>query len=441
MAAITIPCLVPRTRARKGTSWYWVPSATLKRAGFRLEALGKDETVAINRARAINQQVDAWKAGGPVTFKVEARRQAGTVAWLIGQYREKVVKGINPATRQPRLKPKTAEGYETALRRIDEWAGKHPLAYVTPARVTALRDAIVRPPGEGGIGHAPAFVMLKTLRQLFAFAERIDAIPKRSNPATDFELGAPPARAVVWELEDDAAFDAAAYKLGLPGMVLAREIALYSAQREGDLIAFTEGQLQPLHQIHDETVRRVFADEHGLVRGWCFTQSKSISRAKKKASAPTVMEIPMEQAMLRRIDEVLRTNRARDRARTPPVIISHVLVDDRTGLPWKKRAFIAAYRQILTEAARATGRTTMAGLVWHDLRRTRVVRLRRMGFRPEQIATITGHSPQSIQMMLEVYGPIDATMTANTLAAAITALPTSQPQQNPFNKPANQHAS
>jgi hypothetical protein len=46
----------------------------------------------------------------------------------------------------------------------------------------------------------------------------------------------------------------------------------------------------------------------------------------------------------------------------------------------------------------------------------RVVRLRRRGMDPAMIATITGHSPQSIHMMLKVYGPVDPTITAAALA-------------------------
>jgi hypothetical protein len=61
----------------------------------------------------------------------------------------------------------------------------------------------------------------------------------------------------------------------------------------------------------------------------------------------------------------------------------------------------------------------MRDLVWHDLRRTRVVRLRRLGLDAGAIATITGHSPAAIWSMLKVYGPADPQMTAAALARAI----------------------
>ena len=71
----------------------------------------------------------------------------------------------------------------------------------------------------------------------------------------------------------------------------------------------------------------------------------------------------------------------------------------------------------------------MAQLVWHDLRRTRVVRLRRRGMAKEMIAALTGHSPRAIEEMLRVYGPIDPTMTASAVVASLPARATRAPNQ------------
>jgi integrase len=308
------------------------------------------------------------------------------------------------------LRAKTAEGYETSLKRIETWAGKHPVAYVTPARVRALRDAVAKPRDQGGLGHSAAFALLKTLRLLFAYAERIDMIPKGSNPATNFDLGAPAPRAALWSADDEAAFIAAANDLGLPSLTLAIELALYTAQREGDLIAFTEAQLQIL-PIEDLRLTKIFAGPDGKVRGWQLVQQKT-----SDDYVSVEMEIPFAPDLLERVQTAIRNNRARDRAAEPKRLLTHVLIDDRTGLPWKKRAFISAWTKVLDHAAKATGRDTMRDLVWHDLRRTRVVRLRRKGMDPAMIASITGHNFRSIEMMLKVYGPIDPTITAAALA-------------------------
>lgn len=412
MARITIPCLVARTNKRGITSWYWQPSKTLRDAGWEPQPLGSNEGAAIAAARARNEEIEAWRKGASMPQAVRRHAAQGTVAALIARYRREYLYGKRPSG-APILKPKTIESYATALDRIDAWAGKHPIAYVTPARVRALRDAIAKPKDKGGLGQSAAFNLLAVLRQLFRFAESVDLIPKGSNPATHFGLEKAPPRSSVWELEDDAAFDAAAYELGLPSMVLAREIALFSAQREGDLIAFTEPQFQQL-DIFDPRLREILAGEDGTVMGWSLVQQKGSNERVRRE-----MQIPFEPKLALRVADAIRTNRARDRAADPPRLVTSVLVDDRTGLPWKKRAFIQCYRKVLDHAADRTGRTSMRTLTWHDIRRTRVVRLRRRGTPKEMIAAITGHDPKTIDEMLKVYGPIDPTTTAAAIAGTL----------------------
>lgn len=413
MAQIRIPRLVAKKNVHGAiTSWHWQPSKTLADAGWRPEPLGADEGKAIARARELNLQVDQWKSGGPKPERIQSRVNPGTVASLIARYRREHVNGKKPDGR-PLLRDKTREAYETALKRIEQWAGPHPLVYVTPLRVRALRDATAKPIDQGGLGHSAAYALLKTLRQLYAFAESVDLIPRGSNPATSFGLSPPPPRDAKWELDDDAAFDAAARDLGMPGMVLARELALYSAQREGDLITFTEGQLQQL-EIFDPIVRRAFAADDRAVWGWQLDQEKTSTDYSRR-----MLSIPFEPALLEKVQLAIRTNRARDRAATPPRLVTHVLVDPRTGLPWKKRDFNKAYRKVLDHAADRTGREHMRELTWHDLRRTRVVRLLRRGFGEQAISAITGIDPKTIAAMIKIYGPIDPTITAAALAASL----------------------
>lgn len=417
MAQIRIPCLVPKKNtAGVITSWHWQPSKTLRLAKWKPQPLGKDPGLAFAAAELRNAQVAAWRSGGPHPDLDHrgrtgpAHRQLGTVAALVARYRTEHVHGKKPDGR-PLLRAKTAEAYETGLKRIELWAGPQPLAFVTPARIRALRDKVARPTTNGGLGHSAAHALLKTVRQLFAFAEAVDLIPKGSNPATDFKLAPPPPRASIWELDDDAAFDAAARDKGLPGMALARELALYTAQREGDQILFTEGQLTEL-QILDPVVRRAFAPAGQPVMGWQLDQTKTSTDYSRR-----MLALPFDQALLGKVQAALRTNRARDRSATPPRLLSYVLVDDRTGLPWKKRDFIKAYRMVLEHAATSTARPHMASLTWHDLRRTRVVRLRRRNFDKTMIGAITGLDPKTIDAMLKIYGPIDPTITAAALAA------------------------
>ncbi|WP_226019738.1 tyrosine-type recombinase/integrase [Novosphingobium sp. FKTRR1] len=424
MAKITIPCLVGKTNKAGVTNWYWQPSATLARAGWRPLSLGQDEWKAVAAARARNDEVEQWRNGGAKPREIKAPVQPSTFAALIDRYRRERVEGKKP-NGQPLLRPKTRAVYETSLKRLEAWAGKHPVSYITPLRVKALKDANATTVEMGGLGHAAAFNLLRQLRQVLDFAESIELIPKGSNPATDFDLGAPPPRRQVWEADDEAAFIAAAYKLGKPSMALAIELGLYTAQREGDLIGMTEPQVQELDLFDPVLVQRL-AGKDGKVRGWCFNQTKT-----SNDQYEVRMEIPFEPTILVKVEAAIRANRARDRAADPPRLLTHVLIDDDTGKPWKQRHFISTYRRIIDEAVKHTGRTGMEDLVWHDLRRTRVVRLRRRGMPMEMIASITGHSLQAIKEMLKVYGPVDATITAQAIAGT---LPPQEPEQAETNE-------
>ena len=412
MAKIDIPCLISRTAQSGVTSWYWQPSRTLRAAGWEPVALGKDRAAAVRIAEARNEEVDAWKNGGKIPRGIRARSATGTFGALIDRYRRDIVHGTKPSG-APRLKPRTRIVYETGLKRLETWGGKHPLAFITPARVRALRDATARPIAKGGIGHAAAHNLLKVGRQVFAFGENIDAIPKGANPFANFDLAAPPPRSASWSEEDQAAFVAAAYELGYPSMALAIELAIYTAQRESDLIAFTEPQFQAL-RIHNPAVHERLAGDDGIVRGWVFAQIKTTTEY-----AERLMEIPFEPEIRAKVEAAIRTNRARDRAATPPRLITHVLVNDATGLPWNQRHFIRTWSKIADHAAKRTGRDGMRKLVWHDLRRTRVVRLRRHGHDKTTISAITGLDPKSIDEMLKIYGPIDPTITAAAIAGTL----------------------
>lgn len=406
MANIRIPFLV-----QKRNAWFWQPSKTLYDAGWRSIPLGHDEGRAIEEARAINKRVAAWRLGGPGPGEVRKYVARGTGLELIARYRAEHLDAKHqhgPRAGQYKLAARTRENYETPLKRLEMWMGDMLLEAVTPNRVRVLKNTLTGPEAKGGIGHAPAFQMLKMGRQLFAFAIATDMVPIGHNPFLKFGLGAPDARRTIWKHAHEKAFDDAALRLGRPGMVLARKLALYSAQRETDIIRFTENDYQSI-ELFDPTLIQHFGDKDGVVKGW-------VLERQNKTGMP--LEIPFDTALRAEIEAAFRTNRARDRAATPQRLVTYLLVDEKQGTPWKQRHFITIMREILADAARVTGMAEMNELVWHDHRRTRVVRLRRMGMPKEQIATVTGTSNQTIDAMLAAYGPIDAQMTAHALAAA-----------------------
>ncbi len=411
MAKLDIPGWVTKQNASKTVTWhYWQPNATQRKAGWKQLSFGTDETAAIAGCRARNEEIDIWKRGGSRPKEIKKLLARGTIDALIDRYKAEYMNANGPDGK-PNVAAKTRESYATALKRISIWAGDQPLAYVTPARVRALRDAMMQPLDKGGVGHAPAHNTLKMLRQLFAFAISVDLVPKGQNPATDFALGAPAPRRTIWKVSHDSAFDTSARHLGFPSMALAREIGLFSAQREHDLIHFNEHQYQPI-ELFDQLLIDRLGDDQGVVKGWILDQHKT---------GLMQLEIPFDPPLRAKVEAALKANRARDRAANPPRLATHIIVNDKTGLPWAKRGFISAWTAILEHAAEASNQPEMRELVWHDLRRTRVVRLRRQRVPKEQIATVTGTSPQTIDAMLKAYGPIDATMTAGTIVASLDA--------------------
>lgn len=403
-----IDCLIKKRR-----SWFWQPSKTLRDAGWPPKPLGRDEEAAKIEAKAINKRVAEWRTGGPPADQVRKHVARGTGLELITRYRAEYLNARHehgPKTGQFKLAQRTRENYETPLKRMEIWMGDMALATITPNRVRILRDTCMGPEATGGIGHAASFQLLKMGRQLFAFGISIDLVEQGKNPFTDFGLGAPPARRTVWKHAHEKAFDDAALRLGLPSLVLARKLALYSAQREGDILRFTENDYRPI-ELFDPRLIEHFGDKDGVVWGWVLEQQH-------KTDMP--LQIPFDAAMRAEAEKALRHNRAADRAADPQRLVTSLITEERTGQPWKQRHFITKWGEVLADAAAATGMTEMTDLVWHDLRRTRVVRLRRMGMPKEQIATVTGTSNETIDAMLDAYGPIDATMTAHALAAAAT---------------------
>ena len=62
-------------KPQKGGSvlYYWQPSASLARAGFKTVPLGQDRAEAIAQAEALNAKVDQWRGGLPVLGQEPSR--------------------------------------------------------------------------------------------------------------------------------------------------------------------------------------------------------------------------------------------------------------------------------------------------------------------------------------------------------------------------------
>lgn len=408
-----VPFLTPRTLATGQQGYYWVPSATLKRAGWASIPLGLDLAKAITAAEQRNEQVAQWKSGGATPKKVQKYTAPATVADVLRRFR---------AEHLPNVRPNTRRTYENALRKIEIWTndGATAIAAIDRDRVRKFRDGLMKVnPRTGKPRHHSAHGVLRVGRTLFAFAMKEMGVI-RINPFEDFGLATPTPRNQLWEDDSEAFFLSTARALGREDVAFAFDIALYTGQRMADVLAFKGIHWQAV-RIMDDRLTEQLAGDDGQVMGFALRQQKTNE----------YVGIPVDRAMRARIDAAFAANRA-TLARTSPgaqILDAAVplFIDRDSGKPWATRQFQRRWAELRTEAIeRATkaGNTPLAvaleDLQFRDTRRTCVVRMSRLGLNDQQISAITGHKLETIKKILETYAPRDNTMAASAIVARLS---------------------
>lgn len=426
MAKIQIPCLVARTNQAGVTSWYWQPSKTLAAAGWKPLALGKDEGAAIAAARARNDEVTRWKAGGEIAPGVRRRGQAGTLAALIARYRADVLEARRPDGRWL-IARSTAKTYGTGLLRLEAWAGKQPLAFITRARVKVLKAAMLAPAGNGGVGHYAAHAALKMGRVLFRFAEDCDLVPPGANPFARFGLAAPDPRDVIWSAPARELIVETADARAAPSIALAVLLGFGIGQREQDILALTVPKYVaiPEHKMQPEDFATLAAlAPDGVPRGIRVRQLKTRAW----------IEVPVVGETRRRLEASV----ARARAAGQLLILQD---DSRAGIyggdagQTRFQRDFAEIREHAALAAAARHDHELAAeirtLQFRDLRRTCVVYLGELGMDAHLIAGVTGHDIDETQRILRTYMPRTTGRAARAIALASAREPKPIDQARP----------
>jgi len=169
----------------------------------------------------------------------------------------------------------------------------------------------------------------------------------------------------VWTDQDEAAFYAKAPK----HLHLVLRLALWTGQRQGDLLALTWAQ-------YDGDFIRL-------------TQGKSVRRGDNDNATRVIIPVakPLREALdAERARQTAIPGLHRDAAR-------HVLLTSRSR-PWTRDGFKTSW-------GRACADVGIAGLTFHDLRGTVVTRLAVAGASPPEIATLTGHSLRDVNDILD----------------------------------------
>lgn len=418
---------------RKGR-YYWEPNRLERAAGWKPLGFARDLDAAIKGANARNAEIEDWRAGGARPREVRRFAARATVDHLIERF---------TAERLPKLAASTQALYAYNLRKISEWAGPEAVTSITPRRIRALRDAMMKPvpcgecqPCRGKrpceaprVRHTMAFNLLSQLRALLKFAVELELIT--TNPAAAHGLGKPPPRDQIWSPEAREALLAEAAKpiaidMGTwtdmapaeTSIGLALQLGFALGQREADLLHMTIGQYVEIapHKMDPEVHAALAAlAPDGTVRGIRIRQRKT----RRWIEVPIIGDVRA----------AVEANVARARAAG----LTTILFDDRTARPFTdvnergranglgrfQRRF-AQLRDLAIATARKAGNaelaTELAELEFRDLRRTAVVYLGELGLPDHLISAITGHDLDETKRILEVYMPRTTGMAARAIA-------------------------
>lgn len=264
------------------------------------------------------------------------RPPAGTMMSLVAEF-----KGSSDFSK---LSPSTVRAYRSYLKLIEIEFGDMPIAALSDARVRgdfkAWRDTFAATPRKADYAWT-------TLARVLSFAKDRGFISV--NPCEGGgRLYAADRTDKIWTEADLAAV----LEHGTSEMRLAVLLALWTGQRQGDLVRLP-------WSAYDGTRVRM-------------TQSKTGRR----------VVIPAGTALKQALDAADRKN---------PLILTNTY-----GRPWTSDGFRTSWRKLCRKAG-------IRGLTFHDLRGSAVVRLALAEATVPQIATFTGHSLKDVEAILDAH--------------------------------------
>lgn len=280
-----------------------------------------------------------------------------SIGELLDEFRaSKAFKSLAPATRRDYAKKLAV------LERDEPELMRAPAGDFTKPTALALHEALWE-----RRGHAMANGVLAVLRAAFSQAVARGRGGLMQNPCEKLRLPGLRPRLRVATVAEIAALMAAADRLET-GVGDAIQLALYSGQRQGDVLALAE----------DGT-------EAGRIR---LRQSKTGARVSIRIIAP----------LAARLAAVRERNRMAGR-------VGRTIVQTASGASYKGNHFrhrFAAVRALALAAA-----PSLADFRFLDLRDTAVTWLHRAGCDVPEIASVTGHSLESVHRILKHYLALD----------------------------------
>lgn len=361
----------------------WEPGPRLRAAGFRGQDL-KDEIgqwlrleAAIERARTINEDIEAWRRGGAPRRRQE--RTAGQARSCRALYEQWLA-----SPRFMKLAAATRRDYRLKAELWLDTFGDVPVPVLKKSDIYGWWEETYR-----SNGHAMANGAVAVARALLTYGTMKGW--RDDNPAMKLGLETLPPRVVVWTPAECAALVETADVMGLHAVGDAAVIALHTAQRLGDVLALQ----------HSRT-------ERGYIE---FRQSKTGARVR----------VPQTDQLEARL-AAIRTRRSR-RSTVALAQLTHVVLRDETLAPHTGRSFNTAFNAVKREIVQT--HPGAADKWFLDFRDTAITRLALAGATLPEIRAITGHKLETIASVLQHYLALDHRMAD----AGVTKLKTWMQQE------------
>lgn len=340
MGKVTVRWLVPRPR-KGGIAWYWVPKKDDQKALDMLpRSLGRDESEAIKKAIALNQEADRRRQN-----PIEIGTGQGTIAWASTAFQR------HDAFRK--LKPSTQLFYAGYLKAIGKKFGSWRIEHFNLAALDELYNSIKWEQEKPRM----ALGYVQTFRRLYGFLHKLDKARWPSNPFLGYEASHDAAPKQIWSKGEIVVFIAKAIELGEEmGAAFAAGLGYYTAQRATDIIALKDSDIvSPL--INFESGERV--SKYGLRR----EQGKTGARIIVPILDPG-LEALLDRALARR---------------------GHLVVDQK-GRPFSIQEMQRTVREI-REAAQLGSHVVLG-----TLRHTRLQHAGDEGASNKQLQGLSGHT-------------------------------------------------
>lgn len=252
-----------------------------------------------------------------------------------------LVTGYRSSPEFSELSEKSRKDYGRILGKLEAQFGALPYAGITRQVVYKIRDSMSATP-------RTANYTIAVLRRVLGWA--VDRGLLDANPASRPRQLKTKPRDEVWSPEDEGRF----LERASPAMRLAFLLAIYSAQRQGDILrmAWTQYDGASLQLRQSKTGR--------LIKVPCHPTLRAVLDATKRAAV--------------------------------------TILTTATGRAFKEDYFRHQWREVTKAAG-------LEGLQFRDLRRTAMVRLAEAGATDIEIAAVSGHEIETTRRILETYVP------------------------------------